>query len=399
MPHATLSNALVAHGGGPTCVLNASLAGIVEECHAQPRIATLYGAAGGAGGLLADSLTNLSAEPLENWPAIARSPGSVLGSSRQHLAATDFDRMVDLLRRHDIRYVFLTGGNGTMEMALRLSGACRAQAYEAFVIGVPKTIDNDLYGTDHTPGFPSAARFFIHALHFIGADNRALPGVTVVEVLGRDAGWLSAATLLARELDDDAPHLVYFPERPLPFAQLASDVESVYRRLGRAVIAVCEGQLDEHRSPFGADVRSTSRTPLALNLAHVLSMRLSKALGISARSEKPGLLGRSFAALASPVDLAEARQCGQAAVRLALAGETAVMVSIERIQDTPYQTAFGHVPIETVSGRTRPFPEKWIPGHPTLASPHFAAWLNPLLGPIPTLGRLSQRPRIIGDKS
>jgi len=211
-------------------------------------------------------------------------------------------------------------------------------------------------------------------------------------VLGRDAGWLSAATLLAREQEDDAPHLVYLPERPLPFSRMASDVESVYRRLGRAVIAVCEGQLDENHEPFGADVRRTSRAPLALNLAHVLSMRLSKELGISARSEKPGLLGRSFASLASPVDLAEARECGRAAVRSALAGETAVMVSIERASNAPYQAVFGLVPIQDVSGRTRPFPEAWIPAHPTLASPDFAAWLDPLLGPIQTLGRLQQSP-------
>ena len=382
------ANALVVHGGGPTAVLNASLVGIVEECAVQSGIAKLYGASGGAAGLIGNALIDLSAEPLDSWPAIANSPGSVLGSSRKRLLDSDFDRMIDLLRRHRIRYVFLTGGNGTMEMALRLSDGCRACGYEASVIGVPKTIDNDLFGTDHTPGYASAARFFIHAFKFIGADNRALPGVTVVEVLGRDVGWLTAASLLAREQDDDAPHLVYFPERPLPFSELAADVERVYRQLGRAVIAVCEGQLDQNGEPFGADVRRTSRVPLALNLAHVLAQRLSKELGINARSEKPGLLGRSFAALASPVDLFESRECGRAAVRFAVSGESAAMVSIERVPGPVYRAAFGLTPIRDVSGRSRPFPAVWIPVSPALPSPDFATWLEPLLGPVQRLGRL-----------
>ena len=208
--------------------------------------------------------------------------------------------------------------------------------YEASVIGVPKTIDNDLYGTDHTPGFASAARFFIHGLRYIGADNRALPGVTVVEVLGRNAGWLAASTLLARQEPDDAPHLVYLPERRLPFQQLAADVELIYRKLGRVVVAVCEGQLDENGKPFGADTRTTSKVPLALNLAHVLSIKLTRSLGVNARSEKPGLLGRSFATLASPVDWTKRDVAVRRAVRFALRGETGKMVTLERVAGQGY---------------------------------------------------------------
>ena len=381
------ANALVIHGGGPTVVLNASLSGVVAECNVQPAVGTVYGALKGAAGFLADTFVDLSAQPGGAWPAIEVSPGTVLGTSRQHLSDQDFDQMLAILRRRQIRYVFPTGGNGTMEMALRLSEVCRAASYDACVIGVPKTIDNDLFGTDHTPGYASAARFFIYALQYIGADNAALPGVTVVEILGRDAGWLSAATLLARERDGDAPHLVYLPERPLPFAQLAADVEAVYRKRGRAVIAVCEGQLDETGQPFGADVRRTSRTPLALNLAHVLSQRLGKELGISARSEKPGLLGRSFANLASPVDLAESKECGRVAVRLALAGKTGVMVTIGR--GRPYEAVYGEVPISEVSGKTRLVPGEWMPADATLPAPEFEEWLEPLVGKIERLGRLS----------
>ncbi len=385
-------NALVAHGGGPTAVLNASLVGIVEECRRHAQIDSLYGALNGAAGLLDEHFIDLFAESQDTWDAIACSPGSALGTSRKKLSDEDFGRMVELLRRYHLRYVFLTGGNGTMEMALKLSRSCRDAAYEASVIGVPKTIDNDLYGTDHTPGFASAARFFIHGLRFVGADNRALPGVTVVEVLGRNAGWLVASTLLARQEPDDAPHLVYLPERRLPFQQLATDVERVYRKLGRVVVAVCEGQLDENGDPFGADTRTTSKVPLALNLAHVLSMKLTRSLGVNARSEKPGLLGRSFGSLASSVDLDEARRCGAAAVQFALQGETGKMVSLNRLAGDEYRTTIGLVPIEEVAGRERLFPEAWMPHDAAGDSPGYRTWLLPLVGPIHHLGKLARIP-------
>ena len=384
-----LANALVLHGGGPTAVLNASLAGIVEAARGQPRIRSLYGAPHGADGLLQDSLIELTAFPPGIWQEISTTPGSVIGSSRKNLSEADFDQILAGLRRREIRYVFPTGGNGTMEMALRLDDICRASGYECRVIGVPKTIDNDIGGTDHTPGFASAARFFIHCLAYIGADNRALPGVTVVEILGRNAGWIAASTLLARRFEDDAPHLVYLPERRLPFDRLAADVERIYRKWGRAVVAVCEGQLDEKGEPFGADVRTSSRQPLALNLAHVLSQRISEQLKIKARSEKPGLLGRSCGALASPVDLAEARSCGAAAVRFAVAGKTGKMVTIDRIPGSAYQTCHGLVDLKAVAGAERLFPPEWMTGEADEPMAEFGSWLEPMVQPIARLGSLS----------
>jgi len=158
------------------------------------------------------------------------------------------------------------------------------------------------------------------------------------------------------------------------------------------VVAVCEGQLDENGEPFGADTRTSSKAPLALNLAHVLSMRLTRSLGVNARSEKPGLLGRSFAALASPVDLAEARRCGAAAVQFAQRGETGKMVTLERLGGAEYGTTAGLIPIEEVAGRERLFPEAWMPHDATGDSPEFRAWLRPLAGPIHQLGKLTRIP-------
>lgn len=381
-------SAIVAHGGGPTTVLNSSLAGIVEECRGAG-IEKLYGALGGATGILEETFADLLAESDSFWVQAALSPGSILGSSRAKIAEHDFETMLNVLRRHDIRYIFLNGGNGTMELSLRLSEAIAKSSYEAFVIGVPKTIDNDLAMTDHSPGYASAARFFAYGLRDIGADNRALPGITVVEILGRNAGWLAAATIQARRHDDDAPHLIYMPERPLPFDRLAEDVERCYLRLGRAVIAVCEGQLDEKGEPFGADTRASSRAPLALNLAHVLSQRLSKSLQVSARSEKPGLLGRSCAALVSEVDRAEAFACGRAAVRAGLEGVAGKMITLERKPGPAYECNTGLADLAEVAARERLFPASWLPQEPTDDMPEFRAWLEPLTGciaPLPHLG-------------
>src|SRR6185369_8751498 len=186
----------------------------------------------------------------------------------------------------------INGGNGSFGMADRIARAAGASMQ---VIGVPKTIDNDLMETDHTPGYATCARFFACAVRDIGADNRALPGqVEFLEVLGRNAGWIVAATSLARRDPDDAPHLIYFPELPLPLEKLLDDVDRVYRRLGRCVVAVCEGQLDEKGQAFGADERAGSRGKLAMNLAHRLAMLTSERLKLRSRSEKPGLLGRSW---------------------------------------------------------------------------------------------------------
>ncbi len=365
-------------------MLNASLAGVVEACRAEPSVTALYGAEHGAAGLLEESLIDLYAEDPPAWDRIARMPGSVLGSTRRKVGAEDYARMLDIFARYGVRFVLANGGNGTMQMADELGKAAEASGSGLRVIGIPKTIDNDLFGTDHTPGYGSAARFFASALRDIGADNLALPGVTFVEILGRNAGWLAAACSLARTREDDAPHLIYFPERRLPFERILADVEAVYRRLGRVVVAVCEGQLNEKGEPFGADVRTSSRAPLALNLAHVLAQRTAAALKISARSEKPGLLGRSCSALASGIDRNEARMCGRAAVEACVSGETRRMVTLIREEGPAYSCRCGSIAIGEVAGRERLLPEEWIPAEASADLPEFRAWARPLIGDLET---------------
>jgi len=387
-------NALVAHGGGPTAVINASLAGLVEGCRRRP-FSKLCGARFGVEGVLNESWIELTACDPELIAQIARSPGSALGSSRRKLSADDYDGMLALFRRRDIRCFFYTGGNGSMSTAAEVARRARAARFELQVIGIPKTIDNDLCLTDHTPGYPSTAHFFASAARDVGEDNRSLPSpVCVLETLGRNAGWIAASTCFARRdpIDGsfDAPHLIYFPERRLSLDRIAADVEGVYRRLGRAVIAVCEGQLDEHGLPFGADVDRAGDPAhrLSSNLGHTLAQLLHQKLGIRARAEKPGLFGRSCGEFATALDRREARECGEAAAIAAAAGRTDVMVAIRRESDDTYHSSTFLAPLDAVSRTERRLPPGWIAEEGSNVAGQFIHYARPLLPPLRHYPRL-----------
>jgi 6-phosphofructokinase 1 len=203
-------------------------------------------------------------------------------------------------------------------------------------------------------------------------------------VLGRNTGWIAAATSLARFHEDDAPHLIYFPERRLSLDRIAADVERVYRRLGRVVVVVCEGQLDDQGQPFGADIdRADSAVHhLASNLGHTLAQELSRKLGLRARAERPGLFGRSCAALASKVDRKEAEECGWAAVRAALAQKTEKMITLKRLGNSPYKAETGTIDLEKVARFERPLPDEWISSEANNVKPGFHKFLAPLVGTI-----------------
>jgi 6-phosphofructokinase 1 len=378
-----MSVALVAHSGGPTAVLNASLFGIWEEARRHSQITTLYGARFGISGILNEQFTDLSAQQPQTMASIGRSPASALGTSRREVESADLERVVGILRARNIRYFFYTGGNGSMGTASQIDRLARDSGYELFVIGVPKTIDNDLEETDHAPGYASTARFFASAVRDISMDNKALPGqVEFIEILGRNAGWLAAATAFARQTPEDAPHLIYLPERRLSLDKLCTDVEAVFRRLNRCVVTVCEGQLDENGEPFGADVRSGSRGSLAMNLAHRLAILVGQKLGIRTRSEKPGLLGRSCWEFVSEVDWQESREVGHEAVRRAVSGSGGEMITISRQPEGGYEAGFGAVPLESVAYRERLFPAEWISSDGTGVKEGFRGYLQPLIGDI-----------------
>src|SRR5579872_3386116 len=269
---------LLVHGGGPTQVINATLAGVVEECRNRPEFTALYGARFGIEGVLAEDFVDLLRVEPSRIAAIARTTGSALGSSRA--AVRDYDRVLSILRAHDIRYLFINGGNGSMYMA---HGLAEAAGDALRVIGIPKTIDNDICGTDHTPGYGSTAWFFACAVRDIGEDIRALRGrVTIVEIMGRNVGWLTAATAFARRDPDDPPNLIYLPERPLSLDRFCGDVETVFRRRGTVVVAACEGQKDEKGRPIG-DLGTPDgfERQLSGNMGHTLAQMLIRKMGRS----------------------------------------------------------------------------------------------------------------------
>ena len=341
----------------------------------------MYGAAFGIEGILKEDLFDLYAQDAGTIEAIGGMPSSALGSSRKDLNDEEVERVVRICRGRDIGWLFVTGGNGSLGMADRIA---REAGGSLQVIGIPKTIDNDLMETDHTPGYASAARFFACAVRDIGADNRALPGqVEFVEVLGRNAGWIVAATSLARHDPDDAPHLIYLPELRLPLEKLLDDIAGVYRRLGRCVVAICEGQLDEQGEPFGADARPGSRGKLAMNLAHRLAMLTSDRLKVRARSEKPGLLGRCWWSEEPKLDRTEARLCGASALRAAIQGETRVTVTLVREPGSEYRVSTGLAPLEKVASTERLFPAEWRNAAGNDVTAAFREYVSPLVGPVP----------------
>ena len=377
-----MSAAVVLHSGGPTPVINASLLGVVEEARRHRGITALYGARRGIGGVLREDFVDLFSVDPATLDAVTRTPSSALGTSREEVREDDLERVFSVCEKRDVRYLLYTGGNGSMGAASRIDRHAKDRGYELHVVGIPKTIDNDLAGTDHTLGYATAARFFACAVRDIGADNRSLPGqVEFIEVLGRNAGWLVAATALARHAPDDAPHLIYFPEARLPLERLLDDVDRVFRRLGRCVVSVCEGQLDEYGRPFGADVRSGSGGTLAMNLAHRLAILVTEKLKLRARSEKPGLLARSGAAYPCELDWNESRLCGQAAVRAAVEGASRVMVGLAREAGAAYSVRTTLVPLEE-SAHQKLYPAEWRNAAGNDVQPAFVDYAAPLVGAI-----------------
>ncbi len=375
-------NALVAHGGGPTSVINASLAGLIDASRKRKLFAALYGARFGVRGLLDQQWTDLLTQDPDFIEQIGRSPGSALGSSRQKLSDSDYYRILEIFDRNNIHCFFYTGGNGSMNTALRVSRFARSAGYTLQVIGIPKTIDNDLCVTDHTPGYSSTAHFFAVAARDVGEDNRSLPSpVCILEVLGRNAGWVVAATALARKRHGDAPHLIYFPERPVSLDRIAADVDRVYTRLGRTVIAVCEGQVDEAGNTFGADVdRADSAVHrLASNLGHTLARLITQKLKLRARSEKPGLFGRCCGPLSTQLDREEARRCGVAAGEAAAQGDSDVMIAIRRDSNVPYRSSTFLAPLSEVARAERLLPIEWIASEANDVTPAFLDYLSPLI--------------------
>jgi 6-phosphofructokinase len=380
---------LVGQAGGATAVINATLAGVIEEARSAGYQA-IWGMRRGAEGALQHDFLDLTDVGEQALDALARTPGAALGSSRRKLADDDLDPLLDLCVRTGITAFLYIGGNDSADTSHRLALHAAARAVDLQVIAVPKTIDNDLPVTDHSPGYGSIARYVAVAAMDSAKDTESMPTmypVKFIEVMGRDAGWVAAAATLAKTDPLDPPHLVYVPERPVSQEELLRDVDRVYRDVGHVVAVVSETTRDHAGEPF-ADPSLSADTDgfghrLLRGAADTMVRLVQRELGLRARFDKPGSLQRMSMTLASPVDLAESREVGRAAVRLAASGATDRMVTLLRDSGSPYRWSTGSAPLAEIANRQWLLPHDFLSSDGRDTTTAFREYALPLLGPDP----------------
>ena len=382
-------NLLVGQSGGCTAVMNASLAGVLDEAARQPAVGRVYGALHGVLGLLDGDVVELDPSDAGLRRRLARTPAAALGSVRHRLSGDEIEQALAMLRRLEVRYLHYIGGNDSAQTSLDLARAAAHAGYELRVVGIPKTVDNDLPAMDHTPGFGSAARFLASAVVDAGRDTLAMrrtDPVKIVEVGGRNAGWLAAAASLGRRTEHDPPQLVYLPERPLDPEQVLADVERVLRRTGWAVIVVSEGVRTPDGALLEADRASVSTDrfghPQLGGAGRVLAGLIAARLNVRAKYDRPGSLQRLLRAYQSPGDVREARRAGRAAVRFAVRGLSGVMAALQADRAPRYRSWFRPVPLEQIANRERCVPAELLSPADAYPGEALRAYAAPLVGPV-----------------
>ncbi len=377
---------VVAQGGGPTAVINQSLVGAVLESRKFPQITKVYGALGGVSGIIHENFLDLTQETTHNLERVAVTPSSALGSTRDKPDEKYCEEIFKVFRAHDVRYFFYIGGNDSSDTVRIVNQQAEKSGYEFRAIHIPKTIDNDLMVNDHTPGFPSAAKFVAQAFSGLNLDNRALPGVHVGVIMGRHAGFLTAASAIARKYPDDGPHLVYLPERPFIMEQFLKDVKEQYDKHGRCLIAVSEGIQDGEGTPILATLQQTERDAhgnMQLSgtgaLGEQLSNQIKEKLGIKrVRADTFGYLQRSFLGCVSEVDQREAREVGEKAAQFAIWHNIDGSITIHRTGD--YSVDYRLTKLEEIAAKTKLMPDSFINKAGNGVTDAFIHYLRPLLG-------------------
>ena len=392
-------NALIGQSGGPTSVINSSLAGVIETALASSFIENVYGMNYGIEGFMKEWLIDLGKQPSEIIGGLRKTPSSALGSSRHKVQENDLPLILSVLKKFNIRYFFLIGGNDTMDTIHRVETYCRSEKYELRGIGIPKTVDNDLFGTDHTPGFASAARSNILNVMQAGVlarDMQKVDKFVIYQTIGRDAGWLAAATALARKDEDDAPHLIYTPEFDFSREKFLNDVDKCIKAYGWVSIVCGEGLKYADSTPVSA---STTKDKFnntefgamgGASVATSLHRMITDEFGYRGEFQITESLIMCDFVRASAIDLQEAYQCGVEAVKLAAAGESGVMVSIRRVSNTPYSVEYGKVPLREVAVSAKPMPPEYFNADGNHASSLFFDYMKPLAGDLPEFVRLER---------
>jgi ATP-dependent phosphofructokinase / diphosphate-dependent phosphofructokinase len=361
-------NCLVAQSGGPTSVINASLAGVVAEALNHECIEEIYGGINGVLGILNEQLVDLAAETQQTIRALRHTPGAALGTCRFKLKSQqDYDRVLQVFEAHNIRYFFYAGGNDSQDTADKISKLAQERGYALRVIGIPKTIDNDLVTTDHTPGYGSVIKYIATTVKEIACDNAAMGQydlVQIIEVMGRNAGWIAAGAALAKSRDEPnaAPHLIYLPEVAFSAEKFISDVQRVLQKEKYCVVVVGEGLVDAD----GNFVSTASASSDAFGHSQLggageyLRGLVEETLQIKARSVSLGMSQRAAVHCSSQTDNDEAYLAGQAAVEAAIAGETDKMVTLVRGDGETYTCETGLTPLSEIANGVKKLPESWI---------------------------------------
>ncbi|OJX70428.1 6-phosphofructokinase [Magnetospirillum sp. 64-120] len=397
---------LVAQGGGPTAVINQSMAGVVLEARKFRNVDLVYGAYHGVRGIVNEDFLDLTQETSHNLEMVAETPSSALGSTRDKPDLKYCQEIFKVLQAHGIAYFFYIGGNDSSDTVRIVSEEARKAGYPLRCIHIPKTIDNDLVHNDHTPGFPSAARFVAQSFMGANLDNAALPGVYLAVVMGRHAGFLTAASALGKKFPDDGPHLIYLPERTFSVDGFLSDVKATMDKYGRCVIAASEGIHDQSGSPIitqlAKEIEKDAHGNVQLSgtgaLADLLCQEIKDKLGIKrVRGDTFGYLQRSFVGCVSDVDQREAREVGEKAVQFAMWGDQDGSVTIQRTGF--YSVDYKLMPLDAVAGKTRVMEDEFIAASGTDVTDAFRLYLRPLLGkgmPDAFKLRLNRVPKVLG---
>jgi 6-phosphofructokinase len=365
-------NAIVAQSGGPTAVINSSACGVIQEAMKSGKIGRVIGAINGILGVLKEELFDLSAESSETIEQLMQTPAAAIGSCRYKLKSledskADFERVLDVFKAHNIHYFFYAGGNDSMDTADKVNKLAADAKYELTCIGIPKTVDNDLAFTDHCPGYPSVAKYVATCAMEAGRDTEALyttDTCTILEVMGRNAGWIAAATGLAHRSGEDAPHLVYMPEAAFSSDKFVNDVQEVLKEFGRVFIVAGEGLKDEKGQYVTADTGAFGKDSFGHvqlgGVAEMLKAVIEKEVKIKARWNKLGTNQRSAMHFASLTDVNEAYMCGQMAVRYAMEGVNGKMVTLVRDQGPKYKCTTGLAELRDVANGEKKVPKEFI---------------------------------------
>ncbi|MBQ9431441.1 MAG: 6-phosphofructokinase [Kiritimatiellae bacterium] len=389
-------NMLIAQSGGPSMVINQSLVGAVLAARSNRKVGKIYGALHGIQGILDEDFIDLRQETRKTLELVANTPSSALGSVRRKPTPEDCQAIFAVLKKLDIRYFFYIGGNDSAETAYIINEEAVKSEYGISCVHIPKTIDNDLRENDHTPGYGSAARFVACAVRGDDLDNRALGGVKIDVIMGRNAGFLTAAAALARVDEDDGPHLIYLPERPFSIDKFVRDVKAAMRKYGRCVVAVSEGIADENGTPIVAKFtqETDSHGNVQLSGTGALGDLLAKVVKERAnvkrvRADTFGYLQRSFPGIASETDALEARLVGVAAVQAAVEEDISRgSVVIRRKPTKKYGVTFEVVPLRMVARETRSMPKEFINRSGNNVTQAFIDYARPLVGALPLGARL-----------